>query len=30
MFNLVRWVSIRTVKENLLPPKDYRYPFLEE
>ena len=30
MFNLLRWVSIRTVKENLLPPKDYRYPFLEE
>jgi len=25
MFNLLRWVSIRTVKENLLPPKDYRF-----
>lgn len=29
MFNLLRWVSARTIKENLLPPKDYRYPFLE-
>ncbi|MFQ6106420.1 MAG: L-glutamate gamma-semialdehyde dehydrogenase [Thermoplasmata archaeon] len=30
MLNLLRWVSARTVKENLLPPKDYRYAFLEE
>ncbi len=29
MFNLMRWVSQRTVKENFLPPKDYRYPFME-
>tara|TARA_B100000586_G_scaffold194903_1_gene143840 strand:+ start:656 stop:2278 length:1623 start_codon:yes stop_codon:yes gene_type:complete len=28
MFNLARWVSQRTVKENFDPPKDYRYPFL--
>jgi 1-pyrroline-5-carboxylate dehydrogenase len=28
--NLLRWVSARTVKENLNPPHDYRYPFLEE
>lgn len=28
--NLLRWVSSRTVKENLNPPKDYRYPFLSE
>jgi 1-pyrroline-5-carboxylate dehydrogenase len=28
--NLLRWVSARTVKENLNPPKDYRYPFLSE
>jgi 1-pyrroline-5-carboxylate dehydrogenase len=28
--NLLRWVSARTIKENMLPPKDYRYPFLEE
>ena len=27
--NLLRWVSVRTVKENLLPLKNYRYPFLE-
>jgi len=28
MFNLVRWVSQRTIKENVDPPTDYRYPFL--
>jgi 1-pyrroline-5-carboxylate dehydrogenase len=28
--NLLRWASARTVKENLNPPHDYRYPFLEE
>tara|TARA_B100000575_G_scaffold165077_1_gene131942 strand:- start:188 stop:1819 length:1632 start_codon:yes stop_codon:yes gene_type:complete len=28
--NLLRWVSVRTVKETLLPPTDYRYPFMEE
>lgn len=26
--NLVRWVSPRTVKEALVSPTDYRYPFL--
>lgn len=26
--NLIRWVSARTIKENFLPPSDYRYPFL--
>ncbi|NUM31464.1 MAG: L-glutamate gamma-semialdehyde dehydrogenase [Bacteroidetes bacterium] len=26
--NLLRWVSMRTIKENFVPPKDYRYPFL--
>jgi 1-pyrroline-5-carboxylate dehydrogenase len=26
--NLLRWVSARTVKENLNPPKDYRYPYM--
>ena len=30
MFNLVRWVSMRTVKNNLDPPKDFRYSFMEE
>jgi 1-pyrroline-5-carboxylate dehydrogenase len=28
--NLLRWTSARSVKENLNPPKDYRYPFLAE
>jgi len=28
--NLIRWVSPRTIKENFIPPKDYRYPFLKE
>lgn len=28
--NLIRWVSARTIKENFAPPKDYRYPFMEE
>lgn len=26
--NLLRWISARTVKENLNPPKDYRYPYM--
>jgi 1-pyrroline-5-carboxylate dehydrogenase len=26
--NLIRWVSPRTIKEALVPAKDYRYPFL--
>ncbi|MBR9997763.1 MAG: L-glutamate gamma-semialdehyde dehydrogenase [Cyclobacteriaceae bacterium] len=30
MINLLRWVSPRTIKENFLPPKDYRYPFMSE
>jgi 1-pyrroline-5-carboxylate dehydrogenase len=28
--NLIRWVSARTIKEEFDPPKDYRYPFMEE
>jgi 1-pyrroline-5-carboxylate dehydrogenase len=28
MWNLIRWVSPRTIKETLVPPSDYRYPFL--
>jgi 1-pyrroline-5-carboxylate dehydrogenase len=28
ILNLNRWVSPRTIKETLDPPKDYRYPFL--
>ncbi len=27
-WNLMRWVSPRTIKENFLPPLDYRYPFM--
>jgi 1-pyrroline-5-carboxylate dehydrogenase len=29
MLNLLRWLSPRAIKENLVPPKDYRYPFLQ-
>jgi 1-pyrroline-5-carboxylate dehydrogenase len=29
-WNLIRWVSPRTIKENFLPPLDYRYPFMQE
>jgi 1-pyrroline-5-carboxylate dehydrogenase len=28
LWNLIRWVSPRTVKETLVPASDYRYPFL--
>jgi 1-pyrroline-5-carboxylate dehydrogenase len=27
-YNLLRWVSVRTIKENLVPPIDYRYPHM--
>lgn len=27
--NLLRWVSVRTIKETFNPPVDYKYPFLE-
>ncbi|MVT08622.1 L-glutamate gamma-semialdehyde dehydrogenase [Chitinophaga tropicalis] len=30
MLNLYRWLSARTIKETLVPPTDYRYPFLKE
>jgi 1-pyrroline-5-carboxylate dehydrogenase len=30
ILNLLRWVSPRTIKETLAPPKDYRYPFMLE
>ena len=29
MWNLIRWVTPRTIKETFVPPEDYRYPFLE-
>ncbi len=28
--NLTRWVSGRTIKETFHPPRDYRYPFMNE
>lgn len=28
VWNLLRWVSNRTIKETFVPPRDYRYPFL--
>ncbi len=28
--NLLRWVSARTIKETLVSPTDYRYPFLAD
>jgi len=30
MANLLRWTSQRSIKENFVPPKDFRYPFLSE
>ena len=29
ILNLLRWVSPRSIKETLSPPKEYRYPFME-
>lgn len=26
--NLLRWTSVRTIKENFTPPKDYSYPYM--
>jgi len=30
ILNLLRWVSPRAIKETLVPPRDWRYPFLAE
>ena len=30
IFNLIRWVSTRTIKENFVPPKNFKYPFMQE
>jgi len=30
LFNLIRWVSPRVVKENFAPPTDFAYPFMAE
>jgi 1-pyrroline-5-carboxylate dehydrogenase len=29
MWNLIRWVSPRTIKETFVPATDYRYPFMK-
>ena len=29
-FNLMRWLTPRTIKENLSPPTSYEYPFMAE
>jgi 1-pyrroline-5-carboxylate dehydrogenase len=28
--NLLRWMSARSIKETMVPPVDWRYPFMEE
>lgn len=28
MWNLIRWVIPRAIKETFVPPRDYRYPFM--
>jgi 1-pyrroline-5-carboxylate dehydrogenase len=30
IWNLIRWVSPRAIKETFAPPLDYRYPFMRE
>jgi 1-pyrroline-5-carboxylate dehydrogenase len=30
ILNLMRWVSPRAIKETFVPPRDWRYPFLDE
>ena len=30
IINLMRWVSPRSIKENLTPPVNYRYPFMKK
>jgi 1-pyrroline-5-carboxylate dehydrogenase len=30
MMNLLRWVSARSIKENFIPPTEYRYPYMGE
>jgi 1-pyrroline-5-carboxylate dehydrogenase len=29
MWNLIRWASPRTIKETFVPPRDYRYPYMD-
>lgn len=28
--NMLRWMSVRSIKETLVPPEDWTYPFMEE
>jgi len=28
LWNLIRWVSPRAIKESFVPPRDWRYPFM--
>jgi 1-pyrroline-5-carboxylate dehydrogenase len=30
MINLLRWTSQRAIKENFVPPHNFRYPFMDE
>ncbi len=30
LLNLIRWTSVRTLKENFVPPKDWKYPHMRE
>ncbi len=29
VYNLIRWTSVRTIKETFVPPTDYQYPFMK-
>ncbi|MGD9075397.1 MAG: L-glutamate gamma-semialdehyde dehydrogenase, partial [Desulfobacteraceae bacterium] len=29
-WNLLRWMSVRTIKETMVPSEEWRYPFMEE
>jgi len=28
--NILRWMTVRTIKETFIPPKDWEYPFMQE
>jgi len=30
MVNLLRWTSLRSMKENFVPPTDFSYPHMDE
>ncbi|WP_121957929.1 L-glutamate gamma-semialdehyde dehydrogenase [Petrotoga sp. 9PWA.NaAc.5.4] len=30
IINLLRWTSVRTIKENFVPAENFKYPFMEE